>query len=609
MNGARTAVQARRLLRKTLKDPSAVVQGACLATAAVAAWTTLGGGTKGKIDDDDDGAATTSQWYHHNPARTFMEAAFSFPLVSHLSGFRRYDTLERFHKSRNDLDTVRSKYSVKWTRPIGQGTFGAVYLGTNRRTGEPVAVKQISKAFTDNVAFQREIEALMQIRQNGGHPNICALQENFDEGDYYYLVLDLVSGGEMFDRLCAKGAYSEADAARLVREVASALAFMHGVGIVHGDMKPENLMLSTKEQANSVIKVVDFGSAHVTSPDAEGEYDTRGIANTPAYSPPEVLDKETRKAGLEPSFDMWALGIIVYIMLTGVHPFDLYGNATDEEIEEDILKGKEPPLKSPLTAHLSQDAVALITGLLARDPQERLTAQQLLDHPWVRGETARTNKMADSDKRLSAYRAFKTKFEAKVFADMVQMASDNINADDVTRKTSLIEHTFQRLNPDRRGFVTTKTVRKLSKEPSASSSVEVERLSLSGFSDILSENMKNIYFPKGHLVYSEGDKGHAMYFINSGSVEVSSGDGVKTVRKTGESFGEGALLHPEQIRSASIRTLTPVHAIEISRDYFEKYISTDEGMTKMLVANQSCSPRRHVSDAIGTRLFRSQLPI
>ena len=104
-----------------------------------------------------------------------------------------------------------------------------------------VAVKQISKKYTDDSAFEREMDAFLHIRKKGGHPNICGLRENFEEGGYYYLILDLIQGGEMFDHLVKDGAYSEADAARLVREVGSALSFLHGVGIVHSDLKPENL--------------------------------------------------------------------------------------------------------------------------------------------------------------------------------------------------------------------------------------------------------------------------------------------------------------------------------------------------------------------------------
>ena len=418
----------------------------------------------------------------------------------------------------------------------------------------------------------------MHIRENGGHPNICGLQENFDEGEFYFLVLDLVSGGEMFDQLCSEGPYSEATAARLFREVAAATAFMHGIGIVHGDLKPENLMLSSSQTVNSVIKVVDFGCAQVDRPGlAQGKGgDGKGVASTPAYSPPEAFQKSKPKSLTKSSFDMWALGVILYIMLTGVHPFDVRGDASDDEIKELIMSGKSPPLdKSPLTAHLSRDAIELIKKLLVKDPRKRISAQDLLEHPWVRGETARTSKMADSDKRLSAYRAIKTQLGAKVFADMVAL-SDNLNADDVTKKTSLIERSFQRLNPDHLGYVTTKTLRKLT-EQNIEGSESAQGLSLSGFSDLLAENLQNKYFPKGHVVYKEGDKGHHMFFINSGSVEAYTKDGARTIRKAGDFFGEGALLHPKQIRSATIRCITPVHAIQINREYFEKYLATETG--------------------------------
>lgn len=338
-------------------------------------------------------------------------------------------------------------------------------------------------------------------------------------------------------------------------------------------------MLSTGHAASSVIRLVDFGCAQVhqsgVSRYTKGP-DKRSAANTPAYSPPEAFRKSKRNLAINSSFDMWALGVILYIMLTGVHPFDLHGTASDEEIQHQIISGKPPPLgRSPLTAHLSVDAITLIRKLLSRDPSKRLTAHELLNHPWVRGETACTSKIADSDKRLSAYRAIKTKLEAKVFADMVEL-SDKLGADDVTKKTSLIERSFQLLNPDHRGYVTTKTLRKLT-EQRIDPSADGQPLSLSGFSDLLAENLRNRYFPKGHMIYKEGDKGHAMYFINSGSVLVSTRDGTANIRKAGDCFGEGALLHPKQIRSASVRCITPVHAIEISREYFEKFMATDEG--------------------------------
>jgi Protein kinase domain len=149
------------------------------------------------------------------------------------SRLRGYKTVNRLEQTSARGETLESKYIVDLKNPLGQGAFGAVYVGTNRKTNEKVAVKKISKRYTDSEAFQRETDALLHIRECGGHPNICGLRENYNTRDHFFLVLDLVSGGEMFDNLCNQGeGYSEADAAHMVRDIASALAFMHGIGIV-----------------------------------------------------------------------------------------------------------------------------------------------------------------------------------------------------------------------------------------------------------------------------------------------------------------------------------------------------------------------------------------
>lgn len=356
--------------------------------------------------------------------------------------------------------------------------------------------------------------------------------------------------------------------------------FLHGIGVIHGDLKPENLMLSSENSSDAVIKVVDFGISEVIDPeslffDAE---EKRSVANTPGYSPPEVVDKRKRNKSLAPAVDMFALGVIVYIMLTGVHPFDLCGQSTDEEINQRVRNREMPPLRnSPITEHLSSSSIELIENLIAWDPKKRLTAEELLNHPWVRGETARTGKIADSDKRLKAFRAYKSRLEAKVFASMVQW-SDVTGKEDVAMKTSLIERSFQMLDPEHRGYITTKDLEKLDgaeqpEHPKFESGDEETHLSLSGFSSLLAENMKNRYFPAGHIIYREGDKGHVMYFINAGRVEVSTRDGFKTTTEQGDFFGEGALLNEKARRNATIRCITPVHAIEISREYFEKYLA------------------------------------
>ena len=188
----------------------------------------------------------TSPMFHYissglsylHPKTSACESA-GFSIMHRLSNIRRQNTFRRLDNMK-ERDTLEARYAVEWRKPIGEGSFGSVYVGEDRKTGESVAIKKISKQVHDSETFQREMDALMHIRSHGGHPNICGLRANYDQGDYYYLVLDLVSGGEMFDHLCNHGAYSEADAARLIREVASALSFIHGLNCVHGDLKPEN---------------------------------------------------------------------------------------------------------------------------------------------------------------------------------------------------------------------------------------------------------------------------------------------------------------------------------------------------------------------------------
>jgi len=506
-------------------------------------------------------------------------------LVEGVSRLARYRTAQKMEESSNKK-WVEDVYRVKWTRPLGEGSFGTVYNATDRKTGEEVAVKKIPKKFTDDVGFQREMDALLHVRDAGGHPNICALRENFEEGRHYFLALDLISGGEMFDHLVKMGAYSEADASRLIREIASALAFLHGIGVVHGDMKPENVMLSTNNASDSVVKIVDFGCAQVE------EMACTPVGITPAYSPPEVLDKNTEiNSTMHPTQDMWALGIILYVMLTGLHPFDLNGSATDEAIEEMVLAGKKPPLRnSPITAHLSESAIELIEKLMEYDPEKRITAPGMLEHPWVRGETATKQKIEGSDKRLSLYRVFQTRLEAQVFRDIISWSDKNDGG--VKQRTSLIERSFRNMDLSNKGFVSGKDIRRYSRVGDKEYTGVDEKLSLAGFSDLLSENMKNRYFPKGHVMYRESDIGNHMYFINSGTVEVTCKGGTKSRRSNGDFFGEGALLHPRKIRSATIQCVTPIHAIEISREYFEKYMSESDEVKLSLTEKDKSRKRK-----------------
>lgn len=361
-----------------------------------------------------------------------------------------------------------------------------------------------------------------------------------------------------------------------MREVASALSFIHGVGCVHGDLKPENLMLSTTNVSDAVVKIIDFGAAQIVSdsgcpaiPPSEG--------NTWAYCPPEVLlDKKTGidSALLDPALDMWSLGVILYIMLVGGHPFDFEGDTPDEEIATKVIlcNSSPPPLVDSIyTEHLSPSAIDLIQRLLAYDPAERLSALEMLEHPWVRGETASDDKIADSDKKLSKFRVFKSGLEAKVFADLFTWSETS--SDDAAKKTSLIERSFRSFDDQQKGFITRKDLKQHFKGDADEDSEEGESLSLSAFSNLLSEHMQNAYFNKGHTIYHEGEEGNEMFFINSGVIEISTKEGFILRLEQGDFVGEGALLNREKLRTATVKCITPVHAIKINREYFDKYLS------------------------------------
>ena len=512
------------------------------------------------------------------------------------AALQRSKTLRRLDLATTKSRTLASAYALDPSSPpLGEGAFGAVHLATNRQTSEHVAIKRIPKSMTDLESFQREVNALLRIKRLGGHPHICSLQESFDEGSDYFLILDYVGGGEMFDHLIKNGAFSEADTSRLLRECASALAFLHGIGITHADLKPENLMLSTEQSSDAVVKLVDFGCAELTEGSDEdplggngnngnsmisfggtdGGSSRRGGGLTSAYRPPESQIKGSK---VDPGVDMWAIGVILYIMLCGVHPFDLSGDAPDGVVERRVRKGDFPLRDSRITAHLSDSAIDLISKLMERNPKKRLTAAEMLEHPWVRGITASTAIITGSDQRLSKYRKFKTQLQQKFFEDVVNWSDDT--EDEMRRKTSLIERSFRSLDEEQKGFISPSDIGLGGGEDDKDDNVDESGggggLSMSDFYNLLSENMVHKHFGKCEVIYKEGDVGNEMYFIVSGSIEVTTKSGSRATRTAGDFFGEGALLHPRKIRSATITCKTPVHAMCISREYFEKYLATSE---------------------------------
>jgi CRP-like cAMP-binding protein len=202
--------------------------------------------------------------------------------------------------------------------------------------------------------------------------------------------------------------------------------------------------------------------------------------------------------------------------------------------------------------------------------------------------------MADSDKKLAMHRKFKSRIEQKIFENILAWSEEDAGDAPGAKRMSLIERSFHSFDPHGKGYIDAKDLRRITKDASAESVDEdTGKLTLSQFEELISSSMRNKYFPKGHIIFREGDVGNAMYVINSGIIEVTTKDGFKTTLSHGEFIGEGSLLDAKKRRSASCRCVTPVHVIEISRDYFNKYLAGTDMNVSLNLRERSKSRKRH----------------
>jgi len=315
-----------------------------------------------------------------------------------------------------DINTI-----FKIGEVIGEGGFGQVFYATRIEDGKEVALKCIPKEWTNNSEFQREVDALRKLNNEaGGHPHICEMYALYEGEDAYWMSLELIQGGELFEHLIKEGAYSEARAAVFLRQFVEALSFMHKAGVVHGDLKPENLLLSSwNEEAE--LKLVDFGCSIILD-----KYRTEHAPHsTLAYDPPEKLEHDS-----PPSYksDVWAAGEILYIILTGSHPFDKSCVGTDEEIAERVRSiGTSEDKLSELVFDeriegLSSSAINLLRCMLHPDPEKRITSEQIQRNCWVQGVTASWDIMDGIDNKLERY--WQKEFQSKIFKKFGGVVTD-----------------------------------------------------------------------------------------------------------------------------------------------------------------------------------------
>jgi calcium-dependent protein kinase len=287
-------------------------------------------------------------------------------------------------------------------KPLGEGSYGTVTRGMHKRTGAERAIKIVSKSRLRHLArFRLEIEIMKEME----HPNIIRLYETYEDDTNIYLVMELCTGGELFDRIISVGTFCEREAAAYVKQMLSALFYMHNHGICHRDIKPENFLLSTGDK-DAQLKMIDFG---LSSRFSGGEF-MRTKSGTPYYVAPEVLGGlYTEKC------DIWSVGVLAFIMLCGYPPFN---GRTDKEILALVKRGCVKFMEPEWSA-ISVDAKDFVKRLLEFNPNTRFSAREALEHVWLKNNVIETASVVDPDiqsRILSSLRQFRTVSKLKKIA-------------------------------------------------------------------------------------------------------------------------------------------------------------------------------------------------
>ncbi|XP_058489149.1 serine/threonine-protein kinase DCLK1-like isoform X2 [Solea solea] len=267
--------------------------------------------------------------------------------------------------------SITERYKVG--RTLGDGNFAVVRECVEKSTGREFALKIIGKdkCRGKEHMIQSEVSILRRVK----HPNIVLLIEEMDTHSDLYLVMELVKGGDLFDAITSSNKYTERDASCMLFNLTSAIKYLHGLNIVHRDIKPENLLVFEHHDGSKSLKLGDFGLATVVN----GPLYT--VCGTPTYVAPEII----AETGYGLKVDIWAAGVITYILLCGYPPFR--GGKDEDALFEQILKGQ---LDFPAANwdNVSDSAKALITAMLKVEADQRYTAVQVLDHPWVNEDGA-----------------------------------------------------------------------------------------------------------------------------------------------------------------------------------------------------------------------------
>ncbi|KAJ7949987.1 putative Calcium-dependent protein kinase [Quillaja saponaria] len=328
-------------------------------------------------------------------------------------------------------ENIDDKYLVD--RELGRGEFGVTYLCIERDTRELLACKSISKrklrTAVDIEDVRREVAIMKHLPKNS---SIVSLKEACEDDNAVHLVMELCEGGELFDRIVARGHYTERAAAAVTRTIVEVVQLCHTHGVIHRDLKPENFLFANKKE-NSPLKAIDFGLSIFFKP---GEKFSE-IVGSPYYMAPEVL-----KRNYGPEIDIWSAGVILYILLCGVPPF---WAESEQGVAQAILRGLIDFKRDPWPS-VSESAKSLVRQMLEPDPKLRLTAKQVLEHPWLLNAKKAPNVplgdvVKSRLKQFSMMNRFKRK-ALRVIADFLS-----------TEEVEDIKEMFKKMDSDNDGIV------------------------------------------------------------------------------------------------------------------------------------------------------------
>ncbi|XP_027940259.1 calcium-dependent protein kinase 29-like isoform X1 [Vigna unguiculata] len=350
---------------------------------------------------------------------------------------------------------MKTLYAVE--RELGRGQFGITRLCTEKTTGRKYACKSIPKRrLTKKKQIDDVKREILILQHLSGQPNIVEFKGAYEDWQNVHLVMELCLGGELFDRITAKGSYSESEAASIFRQIVNVVHACHFMGVMHRDLKPENFLLVSKDP-KAPLKATDFGLSVFIEEDKV----YKEIVGSAYYVAPEVLKRSYGK-----EIDVWSAGIILYILLSGVPPF---WAESEKGIFDAILEGKLD-LESAPWPSISAAAKDLIRKMLNHDPKKRITAAEALEHPWMKEGGEASDKPIDNAV-LTRMKQFRAMNKMKKLA--LKVIAENLSEEEIKG----LKQMFNNMDTDRSGTITYEELKSgLTKLGSKLSEYEIKQL-------------------------------------------------------------------------------------------------------------------------------------